>query len=568
MRRISLFLAAACLAGTVAGAWARGLPLLEGLPVMVAGTLFVVAGAFSSTRRPDNPSGRLLGLAGLAWLLSVALTTVGNAVVFTAGLALFPFGLAPLAHLAIAFPGGRLRSPLERRLVVSIYGVAMAALPILGTSTCQDCGAEVVGLDVRRGAGRIWYSILLIAVLAITAGVLAVLARRWQGASPASRRILLPVLPGACVVGAVYLVAILAELGVPTGLGERWAVLALLLIGAAPLVFLGGLLRSRLARSGVSRLVVELGESSPPNGLRDALSLALGDPSLQLAYWRSDGEGYVDPDGSPVALPADGTGRAVAVIERRGRRVGALAYDAALHDDPALVDSVAEAAGLAMENESLHAEVLTRLEEVRTSRARIVLAGDQARRRVERDLHDGAQQRLVALAMTIGLARARLGPAADPAVDELLRRAADDASGALRELRELAQGLHPSVLTEAGLAAALESLAERSAVPVTVTVTAEGRLPAPVEAAAYFVVAEALANVVKHAGASAAEVSIGRQGSLLQVEVGDDGIGGAAARPGSGLEGLADRVAALDGRIEVESHDGGGTWLRVELPCG
>ncbi|MEJ7765060.1 MAG: histidine kinase, partial [Acidimicrobiales bacterium] len=426
MRRTSLLLAGTCLAGTVAGAWARGLPLIEGLPVMVVGTLFVVTGVVASTRRPDNPSGRLLGLTGLAWLLSVALTTVGNAVAFTAGLALFPLGLAPLAHLAVAFPGGRLRTPFERRLVVGVYGVAVAALPIVGTSTCQDCGTEVVGLDIRRGAGRIWYSVLLLAVFTITVGVLAVLARRWQGASPAARRILLPVLPGACFFGAVYLVAILAELGVPTGLGDRWAVLALILIGAAPLVYLGGLLRSRLARGDVSRVVVELGESSPPNGLRDALALALGDPSLQLAYWRPDGPGYVDPDSSPVALPADGTARAVAVIERRGRRVGALVYDAALHDDPALVDSVAEAAGLAMENESLHAEVLARLEEVRTSRARIVLAGDQARRRVERDLHDGAQQRLVALAMAIGLARARLGPAADPAVDDLLRQASEE----------------------------------------------------------------------------------------------------------------------------------------------
>ena len=566
MRRAALLLAGSCLVGTVVGVNVRGLPLTPGLPVMVVGSLFVLAGVLASTRRPENPSGRLLSAAGLAWLLSVALTTVGTPVVFTAGLALLPLGLAPLAQLAVAFPGGRLRSPLERRLVAAIYGVALACLPVAG-SPCDDCPTETVGLDVRRGVGRLWYSALLVTVLAVTLGVLVVLVRRWREASPAARRILLPVVPGACFFAAVYIGAILAELGVPTGLGERWALVGLVLIGAAPLVFLGGLLRSRLARGGVGRLVVEVGDSSPPHGLRDALALALGDPSLQLAYWVADGARYVEPGGPPVTLPADGTGRSVAVIQRRGRQVGALVYDAALAEDPALVDAVAAAAGLAMENESLHAEVLARLEEVRTSRARIVLAGDDARRRVERDLHDGAQQRLVALTMAVGLARARLGPASDPAVDDLLRQASEEAGLALRELRELAQGLHPAVLAEAGLAAAVESLAERSAVPVVVAVTAEGRLSAPVEAAAYFVVSEALANEAKHARASVVEVRIDRRADRLHVEVCDDGVGGAAARPGSGLEGLADRVAALDGRITVESG-GGGTRLRAELPCG
>ncbi len=566
MRRAALLLAGSCLVGTVVGVTVRRLPIAPGLPVMVVGSLFVLAGIVASTRRPENPSGRLLSAAGVAWLLSVALTTVGHPVVFTTGLALLPLGLAPLAQLAVAFPGGRLRSPLERWLVAAIYGVALACLPVAG-SPCDDCPTDTVGLDVRRGLGRLWYSALLLAVLAVTLGVLVVLVRRWREATPAARRILLPVVPGACFFAAVYVGAILAELGIPTGLGERWALVGLFLIGAAPLVFLGGLLRSRLARGGAGRLVVEVGDSSP-HGLRDALALALGDPSLEVAYWMADGARYVEPGGSPVTLPADGTGRSVAVIQRRGRQVGALVYDAALSEDPALVDAVAAAAGLAMENESLHAEVLARLEEVRTSRARIVLAGDDARRRVERDLHDGAQQRLVALTMAVGLARARLGPASDPAVDDLLRQASEEAALALRELRELAQGLHPAVLTEEGLAAAVESLAELSAVPVVVAVTVEGRLPAPVESAAYFVVSEALANVAKHAQASVVEVHIDRRDDRLHVEVCDDGVGGAATRPGSGLEGLTDRVAALDGQIEVGCGDGGGTRLRVELPCG
>ena len=570
MRVAAVLLALACVAGVAVGVLVRDLPVEEALPLLVVGVLFVTAGVIASSRRPEHLTGRLLAASGLTWLLSLALTTVPNAVVFSAGLVLVPVGLAPLAHLALTFPGGRALTTLERRLVVAIYGIAVAAVPVAATPACDDCSTRPIGLDIRRGLGRLWYSGLLVAVLGVTVAVLLVLAQRWRSASPAARRVLLPVVPGACLFAAVYAGAALGELGVPTGLGQRWALVGLALIAVAPVVFLGGLLRSRLARGGVGSLVVELGDASPPQGLRDALALALGDPSLQLAYREPGGDGYLGPDGQPLVLPEGDPGRATAVIERRGRRVGALVYDSALRDDPALVDAVSAAAGLAMENESLHAEVLASLEEVRTSRARIVQAADSARRRVERDLHDGAQQRLVALTLAVGRARSELGPDADPGVDRLLVRAAEEAGLALRELRELARGLHPAALSEEGLAAALESLAERCPVPVEVGVAfaSSSRLPEPVEAAAYFVVAEALANVVKHGRASVVEVRVDRRGERLHVEVVDDGVGGARPLAGSGLEGLADRVAALDGRFEVESQPGEGTRIVVDLPCG
>ena len=392
--------------------------------------------------------------------------------------------------------------------------------------------------------------------------------RRWRGASPAARRVLLPVLPGACVFAAIYIAAILAELGVPTGLGQRWAVIGLALVGIAPLVFLGGVLRARLARAGVGALVVELGGSPSRHGLRDALAGALGDPSIEVAYWVAEHDGYETADRTPMELPSGNMARSVAVVERDGRRVGALVYDPAVHDDPALIDAVAAAAGLAMENERLHGEVLARLEEAQASRARIVEAADTARRRVERDLHDGAQQRLVSLTLAVGMARARLRGQADPALDGLLREASDQAGLALRELRDLAQGLHPAILGEAGLVAAIESLAERSTVPVEIVADIAGRLPSAVEVAAYYVVSEALANVAKHAQASSGIVHVTRKVDRLVVEIGDDGRGGAEVRPGSGLEGLADRVAALDGRLGVESPPAGGTRVWVDLPCG
>jgi len=410
--------------------------------------------------------------------------------------------------------------------------------------------------------------VLLVAVLITSLGVLTVLVRRWRKASPAARRVLLPVVPGACIFAAVYIGAILAELGLPTGFGPVWAIAALMLIGAAPLVFLGGVLRARLARAGVGGLVVELGGSSSRHGLRDALAGALGDPSVEVAYWDPEGDGYVNQDGSPAEIPAGDQGRAVAVIQRGDRRVGALVFDSAIRDDPALVDAVAAAAGLAMENDRLHAEVLARLEEVQASRARIVEAADAARRKVERDLHDGAQQRLVSLTLAVGMARSRLGPRPDPALDALLCQASEQAGLALAELRALAQGLHPAVLSEAGLLAAVESLAEKANAPVELTFNADGPLPAPIETAAYYVISESLANAAKHARASSVSVRIDRKGDRLMVDVIDDGIGGAEPRPGSGLEGLADRVAALDGRIGVESMPGKGTRVWVELPCG
>jgi len=557
----------ACVAGAYVGTAVRHLSLAQGAPFLAVGVMFVVTGVVASARRPGNVTGDLLTLTGLAWLLSVALTTVGNPVLSTLGLALFPLGLAPLGHLAIAFPSGRLASRLERVLVVAPYALGLASLPVVNGATCQDCQRNAVGLDTAGGLGRVWYSTLLVGVLLTSAGVLTVLVRRWREASPAARRVLLPVVPGACLFAAIYIGAILSELGVPTGLGPWWAVVGLVLIGGAPFVFLAGLLRARLARAGVGKLVVDLGESSSRSGLRQALATALGDPSIEVAYWIPERGGYVEADGSAVELPPADATRALAVVEREGRQVGALVYDPAVRDDPALFDAVAAAAGLAMENERLHAEVLSRLEEVRASRSRIVEAADAARQRVERDLHDGAQQRLVSLTLAVGMARARLGDQPDPGLDELMREASDQAGLALRELRDLAQGLHPAVLREAGLVAGIESLVEGSTVPVELAAVDTGPLPPPVAAAAYYVVSEALANVAKHAQASSARVRLCRKGDRLVVEVSDDGRGGAQVRPGSGLEGLADRVAALDGRLRVESPPGRGTQVWVELPC-
>jgi signal transduction histidine kinase len=198
------------------------------------------------------------------------------------------------------------------------------------------------------------------------------------------------------------------------------------------------------------------------------------------------------------------------------------------------------------------------------SRRRIVQAGDEARQRLERNLHDGAQQRLVALALTVRMAERKLADDPD-AAGRLLAQAGTELEQALAELREIARGLHPAVLTERGLGPAVDALATRAPVPVDSDI--DGRLPGPVEAAAYYVVSEALTNVAKYAGATAARVGISRDDGVLVVEVADDGVGGADASRGSGLRGLADRVEALGGRLDVSSPEGSGTTLRATLPC-
>jgi signal transduction histidine kinase len=298
--------------------------------------------------------------------------------------------------------------------------------------------------------------------------------------------------------------------------------------------------------------------------VREMLAESLGDRTLSIAYWLPDREVFVDEAGRPVELPDPGSGRAWTAVERNGTRVAAIVHDAALDTGPELVHAAAAAAALALDNERLKADLRARVEELRVSRVRIVEAADAARRRLERDLHDGAQQQLVALALDLRLLKARLrGNEAEMLVDGLSAKLAV----ALAELRELARGIHPAILTDRGLGPALEALASRAPVPVTAEVDVDERLSAAIEAAAYFVVAEALTNVVKYARATEARIEVRREGETVFVEVDDDGVGGARIDAGSGLRGLQDRLSALDGTMTIDSPPGGGTRLRARIPC-
>jgi signal transduction histidine kinase len=317
----------------------------------------------------------------------------------------------------------------------------------------------------------------------------------------------------------------------------------------------------------VADLVVQLGQAGAPGRLRDALARALHDPHLTLAYWLPQQERFVDLDGMPVDLPGDdGSGLTATLVVHEGRTVAALIHDVSLRQDPELVQGVSAAAGMALANERLQAELRANLDELKASRIRIVEAADAERRRVERDLHDGTQQRLLSISMALGLAESKLD--SDPeAARRVVREARTSLGTALQELRELSQGIHPGILTERGLGPALQELAYGAPVPIDLRVALEERLPAPVEAATYYVVAEALTNVAKYASASAASVRVMRRDGRAVVEISDDGIGGADPTRGSGLRGLADRVEALGGGLVVESAPGTGTRLRAEIPC-
>jgi signal transduction histidine kinase len=343
-----------------------------------------------------------------------------------------------------------------------------------------------------------------------------------------------------------------------------WAVDLLQL--AVPAGFLVATLRMRMARAAVGEMVLGLGPDLSVGSLQAALVRALGDPSIRVGLWDQGSSTYRDTADQAIRLPGDDDWRTASLIEVDDRPVAVVVHDRSLAVDGRLMQTVAAAIRMGAEREQLVGRLRGQLEEVRASRARIAEAADAERRRLERDLHDGAQQRLVLLSMTLRSAQRALSKGTDvPGLEAALAEASEELSQGLTELRDLARGIHPAVLTERGLASAVESLAARMPVPVE-TAIAAGRCSAGAETTAYFVVCEALTNVAKHAGASRARVDVSLESGLLVVEVADDGVGGAAAGAGSGLRGLVDRVAAAGGRLSVESPVGAGTRVRAEVP--
>ena len=796
-------------------------PVFVAVTLLLASWSFILGGVFAWARRPDNRFGPLLTAVGLTVFIG-ALEQSNNSLLFTLGYVFGGVFIAVFIHALLAFPRGY----LETRLVYAIVAVAYLALTagsLLASffdnvqDDCPDCPQNAFMIvDWPNAVSAIDTVLIAIGIPALLAS-LYVFRRRWVAASAPLRRVLLPVYIAAGVTILFLTAGLIVEpFSDQAGSVIFWIVTVA--FACVPLAFIAGLLSGRLAREGVGQLVLELGRPHAPGELREALARALGDPTVRLAYWIPETQSFVDLNGQPIELP-EGRGEELAtMVERDGEPVAALIHHRSLEEDPLLVETVAAAAALALENERrlaalaktqarmqalldgfpdlifrldrdgvyleysgkeedlvvpsdqligarahdvlprdvadqlvggiqraidtgelvtgeytlelggesrdfearivkagdeavligrefternraqaelerLHVELQQRhrdleherdfattvvdstpsllclatpggyivrfntslervsgrrdddlirgaafwdifiapeeresvrraLEDVvaeggrgefestwittagerrkvtwsttplrddkgdprllicgvditerkqqeaelRRSRARLLEASDVERRRLERNLHDGAQQRLVSLSLMLRLAQARVENEPEQA-EQLLGQASDELAQALEELRELARGIHPAVLSDRGLNAALEALVSRTPLSVELELL-DDRLPEPVEAAAYYVVSEALANVAKYAEASSVAVSIASVNGHAVVEIADDGIGGADPAKGSGLRGLVDRVEALDGRLQVESPPGEGTRVRVEIPCG
>ena len=525
----------------------------------LSGTSFAACGLVAWRRRRDSAVGPMLTIAGFGVLVPEILGQVDAPLAFTLVLLFGELWIMVYAALILSFAtGGRLTSALDLA-IVQMFFVGLVVFQLAVALFLPDDRNLLLAWpdgDVAETLTRIQFGVLAAAALAVA----AVTAHRWRVASRPRRRALLPSLGGSLsgLLYAANLITLIA--GSESGLLESFLNAALLTVPAA---LLWSLLHSRLARGGLPDLFRELGALRGPR-LEAGLAATLGDPALVLAYRVPDQAAYIDGAGRPVVPPAPGGGRTAAPIERDGRELGMLVYDSSLDDDPELVGAVAATAAIALDDARLQAESEERLAELRASRERIVAASDAERRRLERNLHDGAQQRLVSVALALRAVERQLGPDQQPA-RALLQSAAEELSQSLEELRELARGIHPAVLNH-GLKAALESLAARAPVATTVAFTAQ-RLPEPVELAAYFVASEALANVAKYAHATRTSIRVSRRNGAAVIEIADDGVGGADESAGTGLQGLADRVAALDGTLRILSPPGAGTVVTAELPC-
>jgi signal transduction histidine kinase len=519
---------------------------------------YLISGTLAWWRRPDSRLGPLMIATGFVMALT-ALQWSSVPALHSFGHLLDMVPSAMFLHVFLAYPTGRLETRPRQVVVIAGYvNVVVFQLAKILLGGNPDSLLAITSQPVL--AARIEQIQLITMSVLLLTGTVLLFVRRPAAVSTRRRPVTLLVDTFGLALIALAVLFVAGLRGWPQV--ETVRHIAFAALGLAPVAFLLGLLDARLARTDVGALLLEL-RAHPAGELREPLARALHDPSLTLAYWLPQYGTWADQEGRAVTLRGAEDGRATRVINRDDEPIIALEFDRSLEDERELLDAVAAAAGIALENNRLQVELRARLQELQGSRARVIDAGQKERQRLERNLHDGAQQRLVALSLELGL----IAGSSTGDTSERLLQAKREVSVSLDELRDVARGIHPAVLTGHGLAVALESLAAQAAVPVELEVAVDGRLTERIEVAAYYVVSESLTNIAKHAQATVASVHVTRSADTVVVEVVDDGVGGADTERGTGLRGLADRVEAVGGRLRIWSPAGHGTRLEAEFPC-
>jgi signal transduction histidine kinase len=528
-------------------------------------SIFVWSGVVAALRRPASRMGPLMVAAGFVWLLA-ELAGSGVPALTAVGLILASLVLAMVFHLLLAFPSGRLRGRASVITVLVGYFVCtVMQIPQWAFGGGARGPWTVLQIHNSPGLaeGALWAQWAVgTCVTVVTA---AILWQRWRRVAPGSRRGVTPMLIYGIL--AVLYVPISGRLITGIGIPDEWIPWAVLsqnvAIAIVPVAFAVTMLSGGFGRTlAIDELAgrIEADESEDGgegDSMRAALAETLGDPTVELALWVEGRGAYVDGLGEVVAVPPADAGRAAAEVRStNGERLGALLYDATLAPDPGLAEAAARVVAMQLDRERLESEV----------RASAIEARDDERRRLARDLHDGMQTRLLLLAMSAN----ELSEGSELATEERerLHQLERDLVSAADDLRTFAHGYLPPTLAERGIYAAAADLADSypGVVDPQIPSGAE-RPPAQVETTAYFVVSEALANSLKHAGADSVRLSLARDNGALLIEVEDDGRGGASP-DGSGIVGIRDRVEALDGTLALSSPPRGGTLLRVALPCG
>ena len=556
----------------------------SGAPVVraVSVALPVIAGLGIWSRLGNERFGKLLVAGGCVTAVA-ALSTSDDELVYSTGRVASWLAELVLVYLVLAFPSGRLRAPVDRALVgllAAVLGTLFLPAVLLTDAyqvpstwtTCVDgCPGNAFQVVAHEPA---WVGDVLVPVreLLVTLVLIAVTVRlgvRIARATVPLRRTLTPVL----ALATVHMIALplgfrlrRADAGSDFVLDLTW----LLSIGlpAIALGFLAGALRWRWAiGEAVYRLMPRLHARTDPRDLRALIAEALHDPSADVVYRRPRG-GWQDDSGRSVALPEAGSGQAHTILSDQGEPIAAIVHDEALREQRSFVTAIGNVALMGLVNQRLALQVDESLLEVERSRDRILAAADDERRRIERDLHDGAQQRLVALRIKLELASESAAAQHLPDAD-LLCRLGEDVGDALDDVRSLAAGVYPALLADAGLGDALRSVARRASIPTTVAAQGVRRHPQEIEAAIYFSCLEALQNAVKHAGARSVSIVV-VDGADLRFEVRDDGHGfdRETVEAGRGLTNIGDRVASVGGVLEVESSAQRGTRIAGTVPLG